>query len=186
MKKYIIIALCSIALVGILIGAAVLYTRLSDGYAPDSIAEEKEKDQNDDLAKAPNFTVYDEFGKQVNLSDFKGKPVVLNFWASWYGPCKSEMPAFEAAYKELGDEIHFLMINLTDGRRETVGTAQEFLDTTDYTFPVYYDLDLSAAMQYTSNSIPITYFINSDGEMVAYASGAISADMLAQGIGMIR
>ncbi|MBP3544577.1 MAG: TlpA family protein disulfide reductase, partial [Lachnospiraceae bacterium] len=68
---------------------------------------------------APDFTVIDAEGNEVKLSDMRGKPVVVNFWASWCGPCKMEMPEFEEVYKELGDEVHFMMVNLTDGWQET-------------------------------------------------------------------
>ena len=77
---------------------------------------------------APDFNVYDKDGNTVHLSVFFGKPIVLNFWASWCGPCQSEMPDFNEKYAELGDDIHFVMVNMTDGGRETVETASAFIE----------------------------------------------------------
>ena len=134
---------------------------------------------------APDFTVYDREGNTVRLSDFRGKPVVLNFWASWCGPCKKEMPDFEEIYKEYGEEIHFVMVNLTDGAQETMKTATTFLDSSGYTFPVYYDKDTDAAYTYQVYGIPVTYFINAEGHLIAQGSSALDAETIKRGIDMI-
>ena len=134
---------------------------------------------------APDFTVYDIDGDAVSLSDFIGKPVVINFWASWCGPCRMEMPEFEEKYKELGGDIHFLMVNMTDGNRETRETAISFIEESGYTFPIYLDTDQDAAYTYGVYSIPSTYFIGADGTAVAMAQGAIDGSILDQGISMI-
>ena len=134
---------------------------------------------------APDFTVYDREGNTVRLSDFHGKPVVLNFWASWCGPCKKEMPDFEEIYKEYGEEIHFVMVNLTDGAQETMKTATTFLDSSGYTFPVYYDKDTDAAYTYQVYGIPVTYFINAEGHLIAQGSSALDAETIKRGIEMI-
>ena len=141
-------------------------------------------EQREEL-KAPDFTVYDADGNAVKLSNFFGKPIVLNFWASWCGLCQFEMPDFNKKYLELGDEIQFLMINLTGGR-ETVEGAQSFINNKGYSFPVFFDTSYSASNAYSVYSIPATYFIDANGYMIANAIGAISEATLQQGIDLIK
>ena len=137
-------------------------------------------------AAAPDFTVYDVEGNPVSLSDFFGRPIVLNFWASWCGPCKMELPDFQTVYDEVGGDVQFLMINLTDGSRETVETASAYLKEQGYTLPAYYDTQLSAAMAYGVSAIPCTYFIDAQGCAIARSSGAIDAQTLQKGIALIQ
>lgn len=136
-------------------------------------------------AMAPDFTVYDGDGNPVRLSDFRGTPVVLNFWASWCGPCQSEMPAFDEAAAGYEGQVQFLMVNLTDGSQETQASAEAFLEENGYTFPVYFDLDMDAASAYGVYGIPVTYFIDAEGHAIAQARSAISAEILQKGLAMI-
>ena len=136
-------------------------------------------------SKAPDFTVVDGTGAEVKLSDFVGKPVVLNFWASWCPPCKAEMPDFEEAYKKYKDDVVFMMVDMTDGVQETVDQAQAHIASCGYTFPVYFDTNSEAAYAYYVSSIPQTFFIDAGGNLVAYADSMIDAAALEKGIGMI-
>ena len=134
---------------------------------------------------APDFHVYDKDGNPVHLSEFFGKPIVLNFWASWCGPCQSEMPDFNQKYAELGGDVHFVMVNMTDGGRETVETASAFIKENGYEFPVFYDISGEAAAVYGAYSLPTSFFINAEGYVIAQAIGAIDAATLQRGIDMI-
>ena len=128
---------------------------------------------------APDFTVTDALGNEVKLSDFRGKGVVLNFWASWCGPCKSEMPHFQEAYEEYGEDVHFLMVNMSSAFGDTQEDAQEILTDGGYTFPVYYDTKAECAYGYGVSGIPMTFFIDDEGNIVSGKSGMISkADLL--------
>lgn len=134
---------------------------------------------------APDFTVVDEAGNKVALSSLLGKPVVLNFWASWCPPCKGEMPDFNEVYEEMSEEITFVMVDMTDGLRETKDTGSAFVKEQGFTFPVYYDTDGEAANSYGVYSLPTTYFIDADGNIITGAKGAISKELLLKGISMI-
>ena len=207
-KIFLILVLAFVLLIG---GASVLYSRLGGLAAQDQFqiqtkpteepaVETESQTRPEETAApaettaatepqvppAPDFTVYDADGNEVRLSDFVGKPVVLNFWASWCGPCQGEMPDFQQMYQQYGDEIQFMMVNLTDGSRETVSSASAFVKNKGYTFPVFYDTDLDAATVYGVYSIPITILIDAQGSYVAHAAGAVTADALQMGIDMLK
>ena len=175
----------------VIVGASVLYNRLSGEVQVNSIAttprvaEDPTGETEAQGSEAPDFTVYDLEGNPHKLSDFRGKPVLLNFWASWCGPCQMEMPDFQKFYESHGDQVHFVIVNLTDGQQETVETASAFITEKGYTFPVYYDTDIDAAMKYGVSAVPVSYFIDAEGYFVAWAQGALTADMLQQGMDML-
>lgn len=171
--KYIM--LCA-ALVGIIYLAYAGYNYLKQSYQPKS--EASVQNQADNLQKASDFTVSNKAGNKVNLTDNFGKPVIVNFWATWCGPCKSEMPGFEKVYEKYKDDISFMMVNMTDGQRDTVDRVNEFIKQNGYTFPVYYDNEYSAARAYSVKSIPTTLFINEKGEIVYTHIGAADSKML--------
>ena len=175
----------------VIAGAGVLYNRLSGevelgGIATTpAVAEDPTGETEPQPSPAPDFTVYDLDGNAHTLTEFQGKPVILNFWASWCGPCVSEMPEFQEFYDQYGQDIHFVLVNLTDGQQETVETASKFISDQGYTFPVYFDTDIDAAMKYGVSAVPVSYFLDEQGNFVAWAQGALSADMLQQGVDML-
>lgn len=205
MKNGKILIMIIVIFVLMLGGAGILYNRLAPDYSADRLAvrdtvtgsveqtdqtvhavETESQQEEEKMVPAPDFTVYDADGNEVHLSDYAGKPVIVNFWASWCGPCKSEMPDFQTAYEELGGDIQFLMINMTDGSRETVESASAFIAEQRYTFSVFYDSQSDAAGTYGVYSLPTTYFIDSDGYAMARAIGAIDEETLQRGIDLIR
>lgn len=194
MKQKKIVLGILLALVLLLGVAYLLYAKLGSSIAPNQLSAQGAQDsaggapgvssQQPQPVPAPDFTVYDGDGNAVHLSDYVGKPVVMNFWASWCGPCQMEMPDFQAKHEELGGEVQFLMINMTGGR-ETLDSAQKFIAEQGYTFPVFYDTDSDAAVTYGAYSLPTTYFIDAEGNAVAQATGAINGEILQTGIDMI-
>jgi len=195
--KVVLLVLCFVAL---LLGAKRLYDTLGSQVQMDALVTQSTQAPEADSAEpnntepgstepekqaAPDFTVYDGDGNAHKLSDFRGKPVILNFWASWCGPCKSEMPDFDEKYQEYGQQVHFLMVNLTDGSQETVETASEFIAGQGYTFPVYFDTDMEGAIAYGVNAVPVTYLIDGEGYLVGWGQGALSGEALQGGIDML-
>lgn len=159
---------------------------VDDSNTEDNLPAESEKSQEEkEPIKAYDFTVVNMEDAKVTLSSMEGKPTVVNFWASWCGPCKSEMPEFQKLYEEFGEEVQFMMVNLTDGERETKSTATDFIHSEGYTFPVYFDENQEAANAYQVFSIPTTYFIDENGYFTAYSEGAMDEETLRKGIGMI-
>jgi len=194
-----------ILFVVLIVGASILYNEMKDKVEDNSFqitgganSDDKDnadnKDNNsdstdkstDDKVVAPDFTMTDKDGSEVKFSNFAGKPIVLNFWASWCGPCQMEMPDFEEKYKEYGEEVQFVMVNMTDGSQETLQSATQFITEKGYTFPVYYDTKMEGAYFYSVYSLPMTYFIDADGNVVASSRGMISGENLQKGIEAIR
>jgi len=175
------IVILLIAFVLFMAGSTFLYNNLQRNKSA-----ENENVANENELKAPDFTVYDLDGNPTQLSELEGKPVVLNFWASWCPPCKAEMPYFDNAYKEIGDDVHFLMVDLVDGFNETVATGSRYIEQEGYTFPVYFDTEGEAGYAYGVRAIPMTLFIDKDGYIITSVHGMIEEETLRENIEMIR
>lgn len=200
----------TIALVVIIVGASVVYDTymknngggliptettpkddLGESPKDDPTPSDKTNEPNDTpntekvTMSAPDFTVINYDGEEVKLSDYVGKPIVLNFWATWCVYCKMEMPDFNKAYENYPDVV-FLMVNATDGHNETVDTAKSYVETEGFSFTVLFDTKGEAENAYHITGWPTTYFLNAKGDIVARASGALSYETLEQGIAMIK
>lgn len=169
----------------------IAYNNLSEKYSANDVVTSNNSTNSTnhsqtEMRGAPDFTMLDANGASVNLSDYFGKPIVINFWASWCDPCKDEMPEFESAYSQNKDDVQFIMVNLTDGQRETVDIAKKFIADSRYTFPIFFDTEQDGAYNYGISSIPCTLFINSDGYITKGYQGVISGDVLRSEIEKIK
>lgn len=174
-RKYINIVIAIILVVILFVAVKILYNNLSENHSGDEA--DKQSDVSSEIS-APDFSVYDMEGNKVSLSSFKGKPVVINFWATWCGYCVNEFPHFENAWKKYGDRVEFMIVDLADGAYETEAKAKAFIEKAGYTFPVYFDNDSDAAMKYSATSIPMTIFIDENGNFVYKRVGAMNEQML--------
>lgn len=180
--KWLIIA---VLLVGIIAGASVLYNKYSEEFDMNNQVQqgeissdvEQKTETQDNKNSAPDFTVVDYDGNEVNLSDFKGKPVVLNFWATWCYYCKVEMPDFNEVYKKYPD-VQFLMVNATGTNGETVDSAKAYIEQEKYEFDVFFDVEGNACQTYRVSSYPQTLFIDKDGNIVSHRMGMLTKEML--------
>lgn len=102
-------------------------------------------------------------GAQVQLSDYKSKPKVVVFWASWCPDCQKELPIIQRLYDKYQDKVDFFMVDIVDGERETLETSHQFLMDQGFTFPVYIDQDLQAFKFLDVKAIPTIFIVDKDG-----------------------
>ncbi len=123
-----------------------------------------------DSSVATNFTLLSlTEANEMSLEDFKGKGVVLNFWATWCGPCREEMPLFEEVWKKYKDKgVVFLGIDVMDDK----DNASKFLETIGITYPNLYDPSGQVSTKYKVIALPATFFIDKEGNIVAKNYGA--------------
>ncbi len=124
---------------------------------------------------AADITVYTAAGEAVRLSDLRGQPVIVNFFATWCPPCKAELPDFDSAAARYGDRIRFLIVDLVDGYSETVAGAQQFMEENGYSFPLYFDMTGEAADAYDVSGIPTTLAVDAEGRLAYTHVGMLNA-----------
>lgn len=134
--------------------------------------------------RAPDMTMIDVNNNTVRLSDFYGKPIVINFWSPNCPYCLIEMPLFNEAYKEY-PEVQFVMLHVPFGLNDAAENAKEYVEGEGYGFDLFFDTDNSAAAVYGVSSYPTTVLIDKDGNYVGRQSGMLTKDVLEQGIKMI-
>lgn len=182
MKKYIILSVIAVIIFGAVFEVnnynnskvkTQIENRENSNTASIKSNSSTSTDVNKEILKvqAYDFKLQDLSGKNVSLSDFKGKKVFLNFWATWCPPCRGEMPDIEKLYDETkNSDLVILAINIGEDR----DTVQSFLKSNNYNFNVLLDISQSTAGKYNISGIPTSYFINKDGTVSAKKIGAMS------------
>ena len=134
---------------------------------------------------APDFLLTNLDGENVRLSDFRGKTVVLNFWASWCPPCRAEMPEFQALWDARGtegtDDLVIVAVNFL--REDTVSAASNFITQQEFTFPVVFDTTAGdVGVRYGVRGLPATFFIDRNGVVRKTALGPVFGNLLETGV----
>ena len=180
-RTWLLLLLVIVLLLG---GGTVAYRLLGKMAAPavpfDLPSNAVSGSANAQQGEATDCTVYDADGNAVTLASLRGKPVFLNFWATWCPPCREELPDLAEAAAQYGDKITFLFINLTDGARDTVEGVQAFMEENGYRFPVYFDTEESGARAFGVSSIPTTVLLAPDGTLLHTQIGALTKETVAR------
>ncbi|MCC3669604.1 MULTISPECIES: cytochrome c biogenesis protein/redoxin [Terrisporobacter] len=138
--------------------------------------------EEDKKIEALDFTLYDQYGKEHKLSDYRGKKVFLNFWATWCPPCRAEMPHIEDLYKEYEknskDVIILGVASPNVGKEGDQQYIEDFLKENNYTFPVVFDDGGMLSYQYGFSSLPSTLIIDEDGYITKYIPGAMNKNTM--------
>lgn len=130
---------------------------------------------------APDFTLTTVAGEEVQLSALRGQPVVLNFWATWCGPCQREMPALEASSQRFTGQVRFLAVD----QGEAQEVVKAYLDELGITFTVPLDLEMTVGDRYQVLGMPTTFFIDKHGVIRQVWMGEMNAVILAEGVAKI-
>ena len=186
--------LALVALVAVLGCAFVAYDWLSARVeAPASVAATEKADEGESgvqqdgdaasevmLLADHDATVYTDLGEPVRLSAVAdGRPLVINFWATWCPYCVDEMPDYLGIYEDYQDRVSFAFVDVTDGQRERAEDAQAWLSDNGYSsLPDYYDLDLEAVTSFGVWSYPTTVLVSAEGEVLTVSPGRIDAELL--------
>jgi cytochrome c biogenesis protein CcmG/thiol:disulfide interchange protein DsbE len=130
---------------------------------------------------APDFTLTTVAGETLQLSELRGQPVVLNFWATWCGPCQREMPALQAASQRFAGEVAFVGVD----QGESQAVVAEYIDNLGVTFTVPLDSDMAVGDRYQVQGMPMTFFVDKDGIIRHLWVGEMNAVVLAEGVAKI-
>jgi len=132
---------------------------------------------------AQDFEAVDFDGRQVKLSDFKGKPLLLNFWATWCPPCLKELPEFQRFFDEHNEDVNIVAVNLTTSERSVLH-VKNFVLEKKLTFPVYLDEDGLAAQKYLVRYIPTSYFLDENLKILEVHVGPLTYEQIKEKFGL--
>lgn len=136
---------------------------------------------------APDFQFSMPDGTPTKLSDLHGKKVILNFWATWCGPCQMEMPALEQAHQQHSSDLVVLGMNREGvGEQPTLDAIQSFTKDVRVTFPILLDLDSTIADRYGVHNLPMSFFINTDGTISNVHLGGMDYDFIRQQVDQLK
>lgn len=135
--------------------------------------------------QAPDFELSNLNEKPLKLSDFRGKKVILNFWATWCPPCRVEMPQMKKFYKDYNKDVVLLAINLTETEKNQ-NDVRAFVEDSGLTFPVVMDIEGDVSNTYKIIAYPTSYIIDSQGIIQEVFQGAINYDMMKKAISKIN
>lgn len=156
------------------VGAWALASTGSDADAPDAVDGRAARTGVADVGEeAPDFELETLDGETVRLSDLRGRPVVLNFWASWCNPCRKEFPLLKAALKDHASD-DLVIVGVTF--RDIASDSRDFVEEMNATWPQAIDDDSAAALAYGVRSPPTTFFIDADGVIAARLFGFSSEE----------
>lgn len=125
---------------------------------------------------APDFEAVSLSGEKVKLSDYRGKKVFLNFWATWCPPCRDEMPDMQKLY-ETRDDVEILAVNLT-GKENNIESVKNFVNEHNLTFPILTDENLALAHAFEVKAYPTSYLIDSNGKIQSVILGSMEYDLM--------
>ena len=168
--------------IALIIGCAIATSKLHGFYNSEAHLTAA-TDDSQPKVEAPDFYVYDVDGNKVSLSSLRdGRKAVINFWVSWEGDCVVGLESCEAAYKEFGEDVLFMMVDLPNDGRETADLARKLIASKGYTFPVYFDTDNEVYQYYDVTGLPSTYILNSDGTFYGFTQGSLETSALIDAI----
>ncbi|HEY7275797.1 MAG TPA: TlpA disulfide reductase family protein [Trebonia sp.] len=121
-------------------------------------------------------------GKQISLSQYQGKPVIVNFWASWCEPCQKETPLLASWYKQ--QHGHVVLLGLDEN--DTTANALKFADAKGVSYPIGFDPQVTAALAYNVDGLPQTFFLNAQHRIVDHVLGAVTSAQLAKGLRLMN
>lgn len=171
------------AITGYLSGTQIISKETEKKETKEETDEDTKAEDKQEIYPASDFVLKDQYGNAHSLADYKGKTIFLNFWATWCGPCRNEMPEIQKIYEETQQEEDSDLVILgiaapgfgKEGSQEEIET---FLEENGYTYPVLMDTTGEVFMEYGISAYPTTFMVDKDGNLFGYIQGQLNEDMM--------